>query len=421
MRDPDLVQRAEAAAAELERAWYCWRATHGLVTDPMPTVSSYVGYSLEEPWGQPRVVFGIAAEDAEQLAGLLVRHDSPAGSARASVAAGQAGREPQARRGDRAGQAYGGRAPARVLVPPQASSAVLAWGEESAARAYRDVVDDDDGPVFREITAVRRRAIEEPDVVSDRPASEELATALPDVAVRDVAEREVAVRDVAVREVAVRDVAERDVAERDVAERDVAERDVAVPDVAVPDVDRAGSWAMAASAARAETEARIRASQRSAVSTAGHQAQHADTGSADTGGADTGGADTGSADAASATDSVRSDGVPPAESGGVEPTLVTGFSRLDEAAQVRFHAGPDLTLAWDEPEFSDDRRADADATSHRAAGAEHLAGADPDADHLASDRPDAERGAHARRGRLTRGHAMSKLSKVKRPGAVPGL
>ncbi len=391
MRDPDLVQRAEAAAAELERAWYCWRATHGLVTDPMPTVSSYVGYSLEEPWGQPRVVFGIAAEDAEQLAGLLVRHDSSAGSARASVAAGQAGREPQARRGDRAGQAYGGRAPARVLVPPQASSAVLAWGEESAARAYRDVVDDDDGPVFREITAVRRRAIEEPDVVSDRPGSEELATALPDVAVRDVAERDVAVRDVAVRDVAV--------------------RDVAVPDVAVPDVDRAGSWAMAASAARAETEARIRASQRSAVSTAGHQAQHADTGSADTGGAD----------AASATDSVRSDGVPPAESGGVESTLVTGFSRLDEAAQVRFHAGPDLTLAWDEPEFSDDRRADADATSHRAAGAEHLAGADPDADHLASDRPDAERGAHARRGRLTRGHAMSKLSKVKRPGAVPGL
>jgi hypothetical protein len=48
---------------------------HGLAADPMPTVSSYVGYSLEEPWGQPRVVFGLAAEDAEQLAALLERHD----------------------------------------------------------------------------------------------------------------------------------------------------------------------------------------------------------------------------------------------------------------------------------------------------------------------------------------------------------
>src|SRR5215470_10725170 len=75
MRDPDLFRRAQLAAAELERAWYRWRAAAGPVTDPMPTVSSYVGYSLEEPWGQPRVVLGIAAEDAEQLAGLLDRHE----------------------------------------------------------------------------------------------------------------------------------------------------------------------------------------------------------------------------------------------------------------------------------------------------------------------------------------------------------
>jgi hypothetical protein len=48
---------------------------HGLGTEPLPPVSSYVGYSLEEPWGQPRVVFGIAAAEAEHLAALLDRHD----------------------------------------------------------------------------------------------------------------------------------------------------------------------------------------------------------------------------------------------------------------------------------------------------------------------------------------------------------
>jgi hypothetical protein len=71
MRDPDLVLRAQRAAATLERAWDRWRTMHGLGAGPLPPVSSYVGYSLEEPWGQPRVVFGVAAEEAEQIAALL--------------------------------------------------------------------------------------------------------------------------------------------------------------------------------------------------------------------------------------------------------------------------------------------------------------------------------------------------------------
>ena len=75
MRDPDLVKRAERAAVSLERAWIHWRGMHGLNAEPMPPVSSYVGYSLEEPWGQPRVVFGVAAEEAEKLAALLDGHD----------------------------------------------------------------------------------------------------------------------------------------------------------------------------------------------------------------------------------------------------------------------------------------------------------------------------------------------------------
>lgn len=75
MRDPELMLRAQRAATELERAWDRWRTMHGLGADPLPPVSSYVGYSLEEPWGQPRVVFGIAAGEAEHLAALLDRHD----------------------------------------------------------------------------------------------------------------------------------------------------------------------------------------------------------------------------------------------------------------------------------------------------------------------------------------------------------
>jgi hypothetical protein len=71
MPDPRLVSRAQRAATMLERAWERWRATQGLEAQPMPPVSSYVGYSIEEPWGRPRVVFGVNAEDAERLAALL--------------------------------------------------------------------------------------------------------------------------------------------------------------------------------------------------------------------------------------------------------------------------------------------------------------------------------------------------------------
>lgn len=75
MRDPDLIVRAQQAAAVLESAWCRWRKMHGLAAAPQPAVSSYVGYSLDAPWGQPRIVFGICAEEAEQLALLLTRHD----------------------------------------------------------------------------------------------------------------------------------------------------------------------------------------------------------------------------------------------------------------------------------------------------------------------------------------------------------
>jgi hypothetical protein len=71
MGDPELVARAQRAAARLERSWDRWRRLHGLAAEKAQPVSSYVGYSLAEPWGRPRVVFGVGAEEAEQLSALL--------------------------------------------------------------------------------------------------------------------------------------------------------------------------------------------------------------------------------------------------------------------------------------------------------------------------------------------------------------
>jgi hypothetical protein len=74
MRDPELVARAGYAAARLEQAWERWRALHGLVGSSDP-LASYVGYSLKEPMGQPRVVIGVDAAEAERFADFLESHD----------------------------------------------------------------------------------------------------------------------------------------------------------------------------------------------------------------------------------------------------------------------------------------------------------------------------------------------------------
>jgi len=73
MRDPELVVRAQRAAAHLESAWERWRALQGLGETPAQPVVGYVGYALSEPWGQPRAVIGFSAEEAERLAEFLER------------------------------------------------------------------------------------------------------------------------------------------------------------------------------------------------------------------------------------------------------------------------------------------------------------------------------------------------------------
>jgi len=75
MRDPELVARAQRAAARLESAWERWRALHGLAVTQSQPVVSYVGYSLKEPWGEPRVVIGVDADEAEFLADFLDRDE----------------------------------------------------------------------------------------------------------------------------------------------------------------------------------------------------------------------------------------------------------------------------------------------------------------------------------------------------------
>jgi glutathione S-transferase len=82
MRDPELVARAQRAAARLESAWERWRALQGLATTPAQPVVGYVGYALKEPWGQPRAVIGFSADEANRLAELLERESAdgqPAG------------------------------------------------------------------------------------------------------------------------------------------------------------------------------------------------------------------------------------------------------------------------------------------------------------------------------------------------------
>ncbi|HEY2576662.1 MAG TPA: hypothetical protein VGI74_10185 [Streptosporangiaceae bacterium] len=71
MSDPELAARAQRAAERLEQSWDRWRRLRGLAAEQAQPVSSYVGYSLAEPWGRPRVVFGVGAEEAERLAALL--------------------------------------------------------------------------------------------------------------------------------------------------------------------------------------------------------------------------------------------------------------------------------------------------------------------------------------------------------------
>lgn len=76
MRDSELVSCAQRAASELERAWSRWRHSRGLAEQVSESVASYVAHSIDHPWGRPRVVLGLDADEAQALASLLGRGDT---------------------------------------------------------------------------------------------------------------------------------------------------------------------------------------------------------------------------------------------------------------------------------------------------------------------------------------------------------
>lgn len=180
--DPDLVMQAEQAAMALEHAWRHWRRRHGLPAESMLPVSSYVGYSPAEPWGQPRVVFGMAAEDAAKLTTLLEGHDcvgpvhaglvSLPGSQVASTEASDAGERVVPRQVP-AGHTSKPR-PARLRPPrrsdpldpaqaveyadPHVTRRLLTGGSDDLGYAPAEIADAQDGPVFRQAAAAAAEA-----------------------------------------------------------------------------------------------------------------------------------------------------------------------------------------------------------------------------------------------------------------------
>ena len=64
------IQNWPHVLSALRRAWNQHegnRALRGLAVAPGQPVVSYIGYSLKEPWGEPRVVIGIVADEAGYL------------------------------------------------------------------------------------------------------------------------------------------------------------------------------------------------------------------------------------------------------------------------------------------------------------------------------------------------------------------
>jgi len=89
VRDPESVARARYAAIRLEQAWERWRARHQLAGPPDP-LTSYVGSSMREPMGEPRVVVGVGAAEAAFLADFLDQEEHGRGGQAEAPPGGEA-------------------------------------------------------------------------------------------------------------------------------------------------------------------------------------------------------------------------------------------------------------------------------------------------------------------------------------------
>ncbi|HVB44755.1 MAG TPA: hypothetical protein VNF47_18915 [Streptosporangiaceae bacterium] len=428
MRDPDLVFKAQLAASALESAWHRWRVVHGLTSDPMPTVSSYVGYSLEEPWGQPRVVFGLAAEDAEQLTALLERHDC-VGPVYATVTALP---------GSPAGQDKAGIRPGLPLpVPRQAPPAVA----ETAAAYLAE-----SEPAEPEITepGVAEPGVAEPGTGqpgTGQPGTVESGSEEPDVP-QDGAE--VGIGDAASASAGPAEAAVPAVAASSAPARDLSSDsdDLALREQAGSAAEQAaGPLAQAASAARVEAEARIRAALlggRSMAKLENPYPQNPYPGDdfdiadlpplADR---DFAAAEGPAQRPAAACLGSRpdSDGPAVARSAPAEspdgrpgragrpvarqaPDGIPGKRRVPADGPGPRHPAEDVRAGTERPQDDDDEDDDADA--------EQAWQAAPISGNSWDGRDEAGQASAAKRNRMTRSYSIPRLSKSKRSGAIPG-
>ena len=459
MRDPELVFNAQLAASALERAWQHWRVNHGLPADPMPAVSSYVGYSLEEPWGQPRVVFGLAAADAEQLAALLERQDF-AGTEHAMTVVQPGSRELLTGADGTAGRP--------LPVPPQVPSRHA---------------DDQDGPVYRQLAAVRAardaaavNGLSEPKAADHAPAEVQQ----PEVQDREAQEPQVqesvgsdshgdrdgrsddaedtddaktasrtsdksrnsrtadragpsqdggpSGRSAADRRAGARKArsrragAGRDADHKPIADVTVADAPARVADSvaqeAVPGYDEAdadveaagqtahkpGPLALAASAARVAAEARIRAAAQKATPTAldhpraGDGAERTDPGTEPAGG----------------RTNVRA----------ADASAADGDQVIAASGESKTVAGPglgDVAAVWGGPRITAGGAEEPEVVRFwpRSEPAAYAEG-DPEPGRAAAEPQGYPQASYAKRNRIARGYSIPRLSKAKRPGAVPG-
>jgi hypothetical protein len=132
MRDPELVARAQHAAARLESAWERWRALQGLGDTPAQPVVGYVGYALKEPWGQPRAVIGFSADEAERLAEFLEHGSAEARAEARPVPLTQQQLLPQ----QPLPQQPAPQQPAPQPAAPQPAAAVSATGGQPAVPSF---------------------------------------------------------------------------------------------------------------------------------------------------------------------------------------------------------------------------------------------------------------------------------------------
>jgi len=143
MRDPELVNRAQRAAARLETAWERWRAAQGLADTPAQPVVGYVGYALKEPWGQPRAVIGFSADEAERLAEHL-EHG-------AAAVPPQAGRSSDSKTAPTAVQQWSGTPSAQPAAKEKTPE------PQSAAETKAELTADRSLPAFNKFSGTPQR------------------------------------------------------------------------------------------------------------------------------------------------------------------------------------------------------------------------------------------------------------------------